>query len=209
MRLDDYRWSSLARYHDSALESAVLLLALARTSVHSHFDMHLWEITSLRSDIRMMTELQAFAVNARKALEIANLVVPDIVADAKLRHLHSPGETFRVSLRDPELGLCNWSFWKVISRIIHSVSTIVLREFEELQSTATRIYSQSRNTIFGFASDFDGASAGPGEYVVSTQHTHYIRIERLISVYVGSLANKVDDAIALLRPPLKTNKISI
>jgi len=202
MRLDDYRWSALARYHDSAMESAVVLLAIARRPVHSHFDLHLQPVTGVRSHIRTMTEMQTFAINSRKSLEIANLVIPGIVDRAKSTMVHSSGETFGTIGAKETTPLCDSSFWWVVSRIVHSVRTVVLSEDEFLGATAMRIYSQRRDTIFGFASDFDGASARPSGYMVAVQRTHYVRVESLVSIY-GGLGLKIDEAIAALRPPLK------
>jgi hypothetical protein len=174
MKLDDFRWSALARYHDSALEAAVVLLALARRPVHSHFDLQVWELTNVRSSIRTMTEMQSFVVNARKALESANLVLPGLVDRAKSINPHATGESFSCDFGQPSQEFCASSFWWIISRIIHSVSTAVVCETEHLQSTRTKIYSQHRDSIFEFASDFDGAKAGPGDYVVSTKQGHYV-----------------------------------
>src|ERR1700730_19149506 len=74
MERHDFRWSALARYHDAALESAVVLLALARYPIHSHFDRRFRSITNVRSHVRIMSEIHSFCQNSRKAIEIANLI---------------------------------------------------------------------------------------------------------------------------------------
>lgn len=200
MELSDFRWSALARYHDAALESGVVLLGLVRCPVHSHFDSSLWSLMGVRSNIRIMTELQQFSISARKAIEIANLVAPDLTSLAKTIRVGEP-DTIIYDIHQGEIRLCDQSFWWVISRIIHSVSSMVWGQDKHLASTPTRIYSERRNEYFFFSSDKDKASATPGSYAVKAEQRHCVKVENLLSIYSGQLAGKIEDAIKTLRTP--------
>lgn len=195
---DDYRWSALGRYHDATLESAVLLLALARRPTHSHHDAFLNDATGMRATIRIMTEMHSFCLNARKSVEIASILDPEI---AKIAREICPHQ--RDTIVEPEIGvrirLTESNFWWVISRILHSVSVSVVAEFTPLGGSARRIYSETRDRYFAFSSDKDEPTGGPGTFIIGATHTHYVQMEALIGCYTGSLNHRIEEALRSLR----------
>jgi hypothetical protein len=199
MELNDFRWSALARYHDAALEGAVILLSLARCPVHSHFDQRFSSITSVRSNIRIMTEIHGFCQNARKAIEISGIIDNKIKQCAYSLKLSRAGESIKGSLRDI-ITITDQNFMWIVGRIIHSVHLIIRSENKLLDATQTRIYSESCNKSLIFGSDNDNVSLLAGGHEISTEQSHCIDIEDFIACYVDGLRMRIEDAIKALRP---------
>lgn len=201
MEIEDFRWSALARYHDAALENAIVLLALSRCPVHSHFDDYL--ITGPRAIVRMMTETHAFCQNARKALEVSNVIDNKILPIAYQAKLHNTGHTIDIFGEDNAM-ITDQSFMWILGRIIHSLSVAVHDETTYLSQHGKRIYSETRRKYFAFGSDKDEPSAAAASYVVSVEKMHYIEMDAFLKCYTGQLSYLIEAAIKTLRPPLTT-----
>ena len=199
MEIEDFRWSALARYHDAALENAVVLLALSRCPVHSHFDDY--PITGPRTIVRMMTETHAFCQNARKALEVSNVIDNKILPAAYQAKLYNAGDAIKIFGEESTV-ITDQSFMWILGRIIHSLSVAVHDETAYLGQHGRRIYSEIRRKYFAFGSDKDEPSAAAASYVVSAEKMHYIDIDALLKCYTGHLSNLIEAAIKALRPPL-------
>ena len=194
MDFDDYRWSALARYHDAALESAMLMLALTRLPERSHDDTAFWRVTHVRALVRLYSKATIFSINARKSIEIASVIDSTIIAHARSMRVHP------LPAKAGEQDLCQKDFWWILSRIVHSISLGVVWDTSDHQVIGTQIHSVSRMRAIGFGSDFDGPTAVPGGFTVDTEHMHYVGVEEFISIYSGSIAEMIDNAIKTLRP---------
>lgn len=185
--LDDFRWSALARYNDAALEHAVVLTALARMKIQSHFDYA--SALSIRPVVRLMTEMHGFCFSTRKAIEISEAKRSGVKALALQTKLYGGG-------REVEIGpgqsrcLSNRDFWWIISRIIHSQQTHVETENVITKATQHRIYSEDHMKYFGFRSDFDGRTGND-----SIESLHYVSTEALVAAYVMEIEPMIQETI--------------
>lgn len=191
MRLDDWRWSALARENDAAIECSMLLIALARQPNHSHADLS--ATFGPRHMIRIMTEMNSFCISARRAIERADVLKPGLKNEAKNLFPHKEKQKIRDMLGEFEL--TTGSFWWIISRIIHSVSVGVKDFTEFVSADQMHIHSIYYYRYFQFSSDLDKASVGPFGGI-RAERAHIVDIERLVLLY-SYFARAIDE---LLKP---------
>jgi hypothetical protein len=180
MRLDDWRWSALARYDDAAQESGIVLLGLARQAV-SQFE------SGDRIHVRIMTEMQTFCLNARKAIEILDILKPGMKAEARSRGPHAPG---MLSKDLPSGVTCTESsFWWIISRILHSVSVMVYAVFEDRPNDYAVVFHR----YFQFSSERDQPQTDTLG-LIKAGVTHLVSIELLVRLY-SYFARAIDETL--------------
>lgn len=180
--LNDIRWSSLARYHDSTLEHATVALVISRVSIGSHFDVigHLGE----RVVVRLMSEMHGFAFNCRKAVEIASKFRPEIMDLARTTKLKRAGQDIESEGVVDKIRLVDRDFWWIINRIVHSQEVMCQTITKIVDATPTHIYSVDKYRVFGFRSDLD-----PGDEL------HCALIGEIIGIYIYTLAPLIRGAI--------------
>ena len=186
----DFRWSALARYLDAAIENALVLSGLANLPIHSHWGTGL--AFGNRLDIRIMTEMHSFCLNARKTIEIADLKIGGVqkMANALCRADSRIIEDWPVTFQ-----ITDKSFWWCISRILHSQHVIIRYQMMSHSATATKVYTEKRAAYFAFSSDHDMKVAG----VTGEKPTHNVEIESFVATVsgVGPLARKLAEAAGL------------
>ena len=168
--------------------------------MRSHDDGHLVRVTHVRSHVRLMTEATTFAINARKAIEIASLISPTIIAHARATRVHSTPTKVKRGISGQVVQMSCRDFWWILSRIIHSVRLKVIEETIDVEATEIKIYSTNRMRAIGFASDFDRPTADVAGYTIEVGTMHYVLIEDFVGAYSGRISVMIDEAITTLRP---------
>ena len=177
----DYRWSALHRYHDAALEGAIMLTAFGRLQIASHADSPY--LTGPRLGVQIMTRMHDFALNARKAIEIANINAPGLIT--KIRAGRFTSQTVQLSNGLAAI-IPNRDFLWIVSRIIHSQKTgIGFVRISESYSGKARVHHVNQPRYFLFRSDFDASGS-----------SHCVETEGLVSSYANSwLAHEIGEVI--------------
>jgi hypothetical protein len=179
----DFRWSALHRYHDAAIEGAIILTAFSRLQIAGHVDGPY--LTGPRLGVQIMTAMHNFSLNARKAIEIADSKKPGLLAKVKAEKF----EPKQVMLANGSAyKTASQSLYWIISRIIHSQNTGVgfIQTSQEFSGRG-RIQTTEKSKYFLFRSDFD--KIGPD---------HCVDIDELMASYLNSwINNEINEAMKI------------
>jgi len=115
----------LARYNDEALESAVVLVALARQPA-SQFDTATF---GPRTDVRVMRELQAFCLSVRNAIGIMDAFRPDLMTEANSERQADQGIN-QTDNHAAGIHCSDASFLWLVSHLLDSSELMVFKIYE-------------------------------------------------------------------------------
>lgn len=191
MSVRDAAMTAMWRFHDAAMQRAMLMYTFARsTNEDTPWGYELYG----RQLPYLIDTVHEFCFNGRRAVERAERYRSGTIDHFKKVQVHYGLKTMELSELDhpKAVDLTQESLWWVMNRIIHSRESGVLYKTTEVVVTDERTgrhHSIRRPVAFGFSSDRDSGAID-----------HYVGLEELALAYVRC-ETVIEEAIQLRNHP--------